>query len=548
MTLIFRIVREDCWLLCSKSINTMDGTWFILLRINLEIDMIKKVELSDREIAREKVRVKVKCFFSEGSAMNPDDPAWPSLIEETARLDEIDLLEKLIDSLKTHLKPAPSPSSIDRNALLDDVRESCKKVCERLDAFYHFKNTEFGADLLSAAVQEFQLDTLRVLVALGYDVSMRNSYGNVGMHVAAMVGNEQAFSVLLGDFTNNGVFTNINVQNKDGRTPLMYAFENGKIFIAQELLQSGADPTIKTNNGETVLTMTMAPSLEYETDLIQWLLDTGAKSSDVCNLGITPLIAAARNGYARIVKVLLDDNADVNATDKYGRSALLESARFAKDMEVITLLVKSGADINAVDNDRNTALSLAAASHLDPVEVVRGLLRLGADSSMKNFDGMTPIQIASSLGRTEMVKVIMRAEDEGLDPLLVSRLVAAIMEGDVSQVQSMLKDITAERLTDALSTPRQQCKVLLKASFYGMTEIVEMLIDGGVDINSFNDDRNTALNHAARGNRIEVAKLLIKRGCDVNFPTERRYTPIDFSTSDEMIQLLRENGGISVSD
>ncbi len=112
----------------------------------------------------------------------------------------------------------------------------------------------------------------------------------------------------------------------------------------------------------------------------------------------------------------------------------------------------------------------------------------------------------------------------------------------------MLKNITAERLTDALSTPRQQCKVLLKASFYGMIEIVEMLIDGGVDINSFNDDRNTALNHAARGNRIEVAKLLIKRGCDVNFPTERRYTPIDFSTSDEMIQLLRENGGISVSD
>ena len=526
----------------------MDGTWFILLRINLEIDMTKKVELSDREIAREKVRVKVKCFFSEGSAMNSDDPAWPSLIEETARLDEIDLLEKLIDSLKTHFKPAPSPSSIDRNALLDDVRESCEKVCERLDAFYHFKNTEFGADLLSAAVQEFQLDTLNVLVALGYDVSMRNSYDNVGMHVAAMVGNEQAFSVLLGDFTNNGVFTNINVQNKDGRTPLMDAFKNGEIFIATQLLQHGADPTIKTNDGETVLMMTGSPSLEYEKDLIQWLLDAGAKSSDVSNFGNTPLIAAARNGYAEIVKVLLDDNADVNATDNYGRSALLESARFAKDMEVITLLVKSGADINAVDNDRNTALSLAAASHLDSVEVVRGLLRLGADSSMKNFDGMTPIQIASSLGRTEMVKAIMRAEDEGLDPLLVSRLVAAIMEGDVSQVQSMLKDITAERLTDALSTPRQQCKVLLKASFYGMREIVEMLIDGGVDINSFNDDRNTALNHAARGNRIEVAKLLIKRGCDVNFPTERRYTPIDFSTSDEMIQLLRENGGISVSD
>ena len=514
----------------------------------MEIDMIKKVELSDREIAREKVRVKVKCFFSEGSAMNPDDPAWPSLVEEAARLDEIDLLEKLIDSLKTHLKPAP-PSSIDRNALLDDVRESCEKVCERLDAFYHFKNTEFGADLLSAAVQEFQLDTLNVLVALGYDVSIRNSDGNVGMHDAAMVGNEQAFSVL--DYTafkNNGLFTNINVQNKDGRTPLMDAFKNGEIFIARQLLQHGADPTIKTNDGETVLMMTGAPSLEYETDLIQWLLDAGAKSSDVSNFGNTPLIAAARNGYAEIVKVLLDDNANVNATDKYGRSALLESARFAKDMEVITLLVKRGADINAVDNDRNTALSLAAASHLDSVEVVRGLLRLGADSSMKNFDGMTPIQIASSLGRTEMVKAIMRAEDEGLDPLLVSRLVAAIMEGDVSQVQSMLKDITAERLTDALSTPRQQRKVLLKASFYGMTEIVEMLIDGGVDINSFDDDRNTALNYAARGNRIEAAKLLIKRGCDVNFPTERRYTPIDFSTSDEMIQLLRENGGISVSD
>jgi len=66
--------------------------------------------------------------------------------------------------------------------------------------------------------------------------------------------------------------------------------------------------------------------------------------------------------------------------------------------------------------------------------------------------------------------------------------------------------------------------------------------------NTQHNARNTALNYAARGNRIEAAKLLIKRGCDVNFPTKRRYTPIYFSTSDEMIQLLRENGGISVSD
>ena len=130
----------------------------------------------------------------------------------------------------------------------------------------------------------------------------------------------------------------------------------------------------------------------------------------------------------------------------------------------------------------------------------------------------------------------------------ISSLVTAIMEGDVSRVKSLFGGVSAEMLTAELGTPERQSRVLLKAAYKGMVEVVELLLDGGAEINGFDGDRNTALNFAARGNRISVAKLLLQRACDVNLATDRNYTPIDWATTDEMIQLLRKHGGKSFRD
>ena len=58
------------------------------------------------------------------------------------------------------------------------------------------------------------------------------------------------------------------------------------------------------------------------------------------------LKATSGRGEFEIVELLLNIGADVNAKDKKGSTALIESARWSK-LELIKLLVENGAEINA---------------------------------------------------------------------------------------------------------------------------------------------------------------------------------------------------------
>jgi uncharacterized protein len=87
------------------------------------------------------------------------------------------------------------------------------------------------------------------------------------------------------------------------------------------------------------------------------------------------LLRAAREGNADTVKALLSaPDADVNATDERGSTALIEAARYGHD-DVVRALLAAGANMKARDKDGKTALMIAVAGGHD--EVVRVLSRPG---------------------------------------------------------------------------------------------------------------------------------------------------------------------------
>ncbi|MBI3222912.1 MAG: ankyrin repeat domain-containing protein [Nitrosomonadales bacterium] len=97
------------------------------------------------------------------------------------------------------------------------------------------------------------------------------------------------------------------------------------------------------------------------------------------------------NGYAKVVKLLLDKKVDVNARSQHGWTPLLQAATRGH-LTVSAMLIEHGANVNAASNDGWTPLHKASANgHFAEVML---LLSKGADAQAQYADGMTPLDIA----------------------------------------------------------------------------------------------------------------------------------------------------------
>jgi ankyrin repeat protein len=120
-------------------------------------------------------------------------------------------------------------------------------------------------------------------------------------------------------------------------------------------------------------------------------------------LGVTPLHRAAQQGRIDVVRLLLASGADVNAQDKYGNTPLHESALFGHK-DVVALLLASKADVNALNKNGETPLHRAAMTgHNDVAEL---LLANGAGVNAKDNGSTTPLQLAVVNGRQDMVELL----------------------------------------------------------------------------------------------------------------------------------------------
>jgi ankyrin repeat protein/tetratricopeptide (TPR) repeat protein len=118
----------------------------------------------------------------------------------------------------------------------------------------------------------------------------------------------------------------------------------------------------------------------------------------------TALHAAAGNGQEAVVQLLLEKEADVEAKDMYGRTPLHLAAEQGHKA-VVRLLLGKGADIEAKDKDRETALEWAAGNGHEAV--VLSLLESGADVSARDSDGLTALDWALGSGREAVVWLLL---------------------------------------------------------------------------------------------------------------------------------------------
>ncbi|MCU6712822.1 ankyrin repeat domain-containing protein [Paenibacillus sp. J5C_2022] len=133
--------------------------------------------------------------------------------------------------------------------------------------------------------------------------------------------------------------------------------------------------------------------------------------------GLTPLGYAAHYGNAAAVKVLLEYGAEVNAISHSkidyipSNTALHAAITGEREIEVIKELLMNKANPNILDSNGHTSLH-TAAFHDDNVELITLLLEHGADVDAKVEDGNDAVSLAKERGYLRVAELLEnRSED-----------------------------------------------------------------------------------------------------------------------------------------
>ena len=260
--------------------------------------------------------------------------------------------------------------------------------------------TQREEELIDACVKG-ETRTFKFLFSLvNFDVNLANNYGTLLIN-ACYGGHENIVKELLARPE-----IEVNLATPRGATPLYIAAHNGLTKVVELLLdQPGINVNLATLRGVTPLFIACQ---EGQAEVVQLLLaapgiDVEAQDPE----GVTALYISVQNNFPDIVEQLVRRGADVNLPRSDGATPLYVAAHKRYLKVARTLLQAPGIKVNQAAGGR--FIPLKAAARKGHKDIVRLLLRNGADPNIKNDTGSTPLHAACVTGDTAIVEMLLHA-------------------------------------------------------------------------------------------------------------------------------------------
>ena len=279
------------------------------------------------------------------------------------------------------------------------------------------------------------------------------------------------------------------------RTKLLYeAIKSDNLERAKLCIKLGANVNAEVYSWEVV----------YE----GWKFTTDKNKVGSNRISRTTLLAYAlsTDTNENIVELLIKAGADVNAKDDYpfGCTALMYVIN-NDQKDIAELLIKAGADVNAKTHDGWTALMGAAGCN--GKDVAESLIKAGADVNAKTHDGWTALMMAARCDGKDVAELLIKA---GADVNAKTHDGwTALMETASNYYDIKNKKNIAELLIKAGADSDAALKwaVINRAS-----SETKFLIELGANVNAIDSDGLTLLTHAILYGYNDIADLLRAAG------------------------------------
>ncbi|AEF55528.1 ankyrin repeat domain-containing protein [Marinomonas posidonica] len=331
-------------------------------------------------------------------------------------------------------------------------------------------------------------------------------------------------------------------------TPLMLAVQTGNITIVNDLLSKHQKFNRQNNANHTAMHFTaLAETKGTDKELAKIakkLLKSGVKiqesyQKDIINEAIknhrplvarvlmeasetrftpnrdlfSPLMDAVYTGDLSLVKSILKQDVDVNFKDSKGWTALLLSSHKSSENEddqqtsIIKRLIKSGATLDTLNKENNSALNMAIES--GRYDIADMLIEEHINTNLKNIDGETALIKAIQVNNIELVEQLISAESiHTTDAHLWTPLHFSVAHPD-----------TQEKTEE--------------------TSITEFLLSLNANLNAQNDQGETPLHTAIKHSATNDAILLLEQGADTSIQDNNGVTPLMLAAQANNLVLIK---------
>ena len=257
-----------------------------------------------------------------------------------------------------------------------------------------------GYTPLQIAISSRKNDIAKFLLSQNADIEQKNNYEQTALVLALSSRNKEMVELLL----DKGADVNSLDRSKSSAVSYAIMYFSRDTDLVKKFVERADDLNARPGNRGTFLQL----ACQYgQVEIVNYLLDKGAKVDVIDQNGVSPLMMSMQSGRTQIAERLIEKGADIDRVDKQGRSVLLW-ATYSGNTKSIEFAATRIKDPNVADQGGTTALHQAILSN--NADAVRIMLDNGAKLTEPKNNQQVPMVFAASYRKCQTFQIAVRTK------------------------------------------------------------------------------------------------------------------------------------------